>query len=162
MLGAQCDLDWAELNQISNSRIEKGCDIYEAQVPVISIWSRLRSPSLLLAQTQSPETMSNPSETRQTQRFGLLWPDLNDGLSYNDVVRSSDSGLSSSSLISYRLFIYNTVLTSMTHWNFALNSIKSKKKKNFETVFVFVYSKSAQFVAIFVPFVFEFSINQTK
>ncbi|KAL4621402.1 hypothetical protein ACB092_06G224800 [Castanea dentata] len=35
--------------------------------------------------------MSNPSETRQTQRFGLLWPDLNDGLSYNDVVRSSDS-----------------------------------------------------------------------
>lgn len=115
MLGAQCDLDWAELNQISNSRIEKGCDIYEAQVPVISIWSRLRSPSLLLAQTQSPETMSNPSETRQTQRFGLLWPDLNDGLSYNDVVRSSDSGLSSSSLISYRLFIYNTVLTSMTH-----------------------------------------------
>lgn len=37
--------------------------------------------------------MSNPSETSQpqTQRFGLLWPDLNDGLSYNDVVRSSDS-----------------------------------------------------------------------
>ncbi|KAF5467147.1 hypothetical protein F2P56_017003 [Juglans regia] len=37
--------------------------------------------------------MTNPPERRQPQTFGLPWPDLNDGLFYNDVVRPSDSEL---------------------------------------------------------------------
>ncbi|XP_048421293.1 RNA pseudouridine synthase 5 isoform X2 [Pyrus x bretschneideri] len=37
--------------------------------------------------------MSSSSQVCQPQTFGLPWPDLNDGLFYNDVVRASDSEL---------------------------------------------------------------------
>ncbi|XP_068330602.1 RNA pseudouridine synthase 5 isoform X2 [Pyrus communis] len=37
--------------------------------------------------------MSSSSRVCQPQTFGLPWPDLNDGLFYNDVVRASDSEL---------------------------------------------------------------------
>ncbi|XP_059456863.1 RNA pseudouridine synthase 5 isoform X1 [Corylus avellana] len=37
--------------------------------------------------------MSNPPETSRPRTFGLPWPELNDGLFYNDVVRPSDSEL---------------------------------------------------------------------
>ncbi|KAK4836071.1 hypothetical protein QYF36_018136 [Acer negundo] len=33
------------------------------------------------------------SDSSETEAFGLPWPDLNDGLFYNDVVSASDSGL---------------------------------------------------------------------
>ena len=36
--------------------------------------------------------MSSPSEGAESLTFGTAWPDLNDGLFYNDVVRLSDSG----------------------------------------------------------------------
>ncbi|KAF3433912.1 hypothetical protein FNV43_RR25015 [Rhamnella rubrinervis] len=37
--------------------------------------------------------MSNLSRARQPPTFGLPWPELNDGLFYNDVVRAADSRL---------------------------------------------------------------------
>ena len=50
--------------------------------------------------------MSSPSEGAESLTFGTAWPDLNDGLFYNDVVRLSDSGPSFFLLFYFHIYIY--------------------------------------------------------
>ncbi|XP_038689151.1 uncharacterized protein LOC119988251 [Tripterygium wilfordii] len=93
---------------------------------------------LFLVRTMSSDTSQTVGGSPPFQVFGLPWPDLNDGLFYNDSVSSSDSELR---LIEFCSLKYKNSASLQGEWSIIGYVGKSQRHR---TCFKFYYEDDAR------------------